>query len=126
MGMGDMDEVCSGDVNCQIPADLPCQNEIADAFECIFDNLALVCADDTQSEPQAPRAQPCRDVTQALTQCTQANGTPDDGNGPGDQGNCTAAGGCERCASACATCTCEAGTDVEELQACGTGACAAP
>lgn len=125
-GMGGMEEVCSGDVQCQVPADLPCQNEIADAFECIFDNLALICADDDQEGPGGPMAEPCRDVGRALTQCTDANEPvgPGPGDGPGNQGNCTAAGGCERCENECATCSCEAGTDLTALQACAAGACA--
>jgi hypothetical protein len=127
LGMG-MENVCAGDVQCQIPADLPCQNEIADAFDCLFDNLALICVDDAgPGKPQGPKEEPCRDVGRALTQCTGANEPVDNengnGNGNGNQGDCTAEGGCE-CPTECTSCTCEAGADLTALQACGTGACA--
>lgn len=124
MGMGDMDEVCSGDVNCQVPANVPCQNELANAFECVLDNVALICTDETPGEPQGPMAMPCRDVGRALTQCTQAN-EPVDNPDDNPQRDCTVAGGCE-CPTECATCSCEAGSDLDELQACAAGACAMP
>jgi len=118
MGMGDF---CSGDVKCEIPPGVPCENEIADAFECLFDNLSLICA--AEGDKPKPQEQPCRDVGRALTECTDANepvGTP--GEGPGNEGSCSMAGGCE-CPTECMTCSCEAGTDLTALQACAEGAC---
>jgi hypothetical protein len=125
IGMGD---ACSADVNCQIPPNTPCQDEIADAFECIFDNLSTICSDQPS---QGQGARPCNDVGERFTDCARDNGlidTPGDGNGNGNgNGNnppsCTPQGGCE-CNDECLTCSCEAGTNLEELQACAAGACA--
>jgi hypothetical protein len=127
VGMGD---ACSAEVNCQIPPSTPCQDEIADAFDCIFANLAIICSDEPGQGPgQGPAARPCNDVAKRLTDCARDNGLtdpPDDngnGNGNDPPPSCTPMGGCE-CATECLTCGCEAGNDLEELQACGTGACA--
>jgi hypothetical protein len=127
MTMVGMQDACSAEVNCQVPPNTPCQNEIADAFECVFDNLALLCDAAQQDTPGGPRAaMPCQDATHALSVCADANNLDTgNGNGNGNQRNCTLDGGCE-CQTDCATCTCEAGTDLNELAACGTGACATP
>lgn len=124
IGMG---EACKAPVNCQIPVDTPCVDEIADAFDCIFENLATICSDAPGEGQQGPQAKPCQDVGRRFTMCAEQNGLtdpdPGEGNGNGNQRDCTEAGGCE-CPTECATCSCEAGSDLEELQACATGACA--
>jgi hypothetical protein len=137
IGMGD---ICSADVDCQIPGDIPCQNEIADAFDCVFTNLAAICSADNQGpgNGDAAQAEPCRDVGEAYNKCARANGQPGTGTGNGNgngNGNgtaggpgnpaaaCTTAGGCE-CGTPCLNCLCEAGSDLTASQACGTGACA--
>lgn len=129
IGMG---EACSAEVNCQIPPNTPCQNEIADAFDCIFANLATICSPDQgpgEGPGQGgPAAKPCNDVAKRFTDCARDNGlvdTPDD-NGNGNNNpprSCTTQGGCE-CDTECLTCGCEAGSDLEALQACSTGVCA--
>jgi hypothetical protein len=126
IGMGD---ACSAEVNCQIPPNTPCQNEIADAFDCIFANISTICSDEPGGEGpgQGPAAKPCNDVAKRFTDCARDNGLTDNGNGNGNGNNpppsCTTQGGCE-CATDCLTCSCEAGTDLEDLQACAAGACA--
>jgi hypothetical protein len=129
MTMVGMQDACSAEVNCQIPADLPCQNEIADAFDCIFDNLALICSAGNDNQDPKPDANPCKDVARKLTDCAEASGLNTDGNGNGNgngnQGSCSEAGGCE-CASDCLSCLCDAGTDTDAQTACTTGVCATP
>jgi hypothetical protein len=130
MTMLGMEDACSAEVNCQIPANFPCQDEIADAFECLFDNLALICSPTTsENENQGPASQACQDVARKFTSCADAHDLggdtdPGNGNGPGNQRSCTEAGGCE-CDSECLTCFCEAGTDADEQAACAT-TCATP
>ena len=128
IGMGD---ACSAEVNCQIPPNTPCQDEIADAFDCILANLATICSDQP-GQGEGAAAEPCNDVGKKLTDCARDNGLID---GPGDNGNgngngngnnpppsCTPMGGCE-CNDECLTCSCEAGTNLDELQACAAGVC---
>lgn len=131
MTMVGMGNVCSEEVDCQLPPDLPCQDEIANAFDCIFVNLAALCAAGQDENPEVPRAEPCQDVGQAYLTCARANGLIEDngnGNGNGNGNNppaCTQDGGCD-CPSSCTECTCEAGTNSTALSACFEGACAQP
>lgn len=83
VGMGD---ACSAEVNCQIPPNTPCQNEIADAFDCIFTNISTICADEP-GQGEGPAARPCNDVAKRFTDCARDNGlvdTPGNGNGNGN------------------------------------------
>ena len=121
-----MTDLCSADVKCDIPGDIPCQTEIADEFDCVFSNLADICSG-AQGAGNAAQAQPCRDVGRAYTKCAQANGLTGSTDTPTDPGKpaaaCTTAGGCA-CATDCATCGCKAGTDLAKIEACATAACA--
>jgi hypothetical protein len=122
-GMTDvgMDDVCSSADACQVPPNIPCENEIADLFECVIDNLSVLCTATDQGNGNdgeaalPPQTTPCQDVVSHFTACAEANGLNDDD----DQTTrgCFAAGGCE-CEDDCTRCTCEANGDAEEGAAC--------
>ncbi len=129
VGMGN---VCSDDIKCEIPPDLPCVNELADAFDCVFVNLAAICSSADDNNPESPGFEPCQAVGSAYTTCARANGLIEEdgnnGNGNGNGNNppaCSQDGGCD-CTNDCSECTCEAGTNSTALSACLEGACAMP
>jgi hypothetical protein len=117
--MGDTKSLCS--TGCQVPASvLPCEQEIADAFSCLIDNLRQLCAavDDAGQPGRNPQSTSsvCEDFIKAETTCAEANGITDDGSDDGSKDNaskCNKAGGCA-CPTACASCTCAAGTDTAD------------
>jgi hypothetical protein len=127
-----MQDFCSGDAVCQVPADVPCQTEIGDAFSCIIDNIKGICSAPAQGSDAPNGAVPCEDTVKGLTTCldgaTNGGGGNNNGNGNGNgntPGSCSAAGGCD-CATDCLSCLCDAGTDSNAVQECSLGVCSAP
>jgi hypothetical protein len=90
-----------------------CASEIAQAISCIS-GISTICTDDFNQDQRDV----CKDSFDAVDACGEAHQQPDD-NAP----SCTDDGGCA-CDDPCATCRCNAGTDLQALAACGTGACA--
>lgn len=114
--------ICDGASACQVPANTPCQAELAEAFRCLIDGLAQVCTMD-QSGPgngngnAAKPAGICQDVLNDVETCAQAHGAITDGGGT--QQGCFAQGGCH-CDDDCMKCQCEAGTDIDKLVECAS------
>lgn len=119
--MGDSKSLCA--TGCQIPANvLPCEQEIADAFSCLIDNLQLLCSTTNEADQEAA-ASICEDALKAETGCAKANGITDD-NDNNTPAKCSKAGGCD-CATDCLSCTCDAGADQKKLSDCAD-TCANP
>lgn len=120
MNIFGMEGLCKDAGDCQVPADLPCQNEIAGLFDCLL-GLASFC-DGQQTNDEAKQ---CAAVLKPFTDCEKANTptpTPIDDNPKG----CYTAGGCD-CANDCLKCSCKAGTDTMKQLACAqTDACMNP
>jgi hypothetical protein len=94
--------------------DQVCANEIAQAISCIS-GISTICTDDFNDDQRDV----CKREFDAVEACEEAHEPPDDNVPP-----CSTAGGCECGNDACDTCRCQAGTNVEALAACITGACA--
>jgi hypothetical protein len=86
-----------------------CASQIAGALGCLS-NLSGLCTDAFDEDQDDA----CDTAFKAVDDCEKANEPA---------GACNAAGGCE-CETACQTCGCKAGTNVQALAACATGACA--
>jgi hypothetical protein len=131
MGMSDvgMEDVCDQAGACEVPANIPCTNELADVFDCLLDNIDGVCqtpqdngngnnGDNPPQAAQDPSTALCDAALKTARSCLDAAGyDPDTGNMPTEQHGCFAQGGCE-CTSECETCKCEADTNADEFQAC--------
>jgi hypothetical protein len=116
-----MENVCSSPDACQVPPNIACENEIAELFECVIDNLAAICTASGQgngngngNDGEAPlppqQTSPCQDVMTRFEACAEANGLNDDG--PDNTNPCRDA------PDDCSRCTCEAGADQERQLAC--------
>jgi hypothetical protein len=124
-GMNDLGlgNVCSEEIDCQVPPNFPCGNQAVNLFNCLFNNLSLLCADDGdgnngEGNGEGPTSTACQSALQDFIQCGEDNGLDDDGddNDP-DPPACSRDGGCD-CPTECQSCTCDAGTDVDELAEC--------
>jgi hypothetical protein len=116
MGLGGF---CSEEIDCQVPPNFPCSSQAVDLFNCLFNNLSLLCADDGKnSEEQGDsEASACQTAFEEFIQCGEANGLDDDDDDDPDPPACSREGGCD-CPTECQSCTCEAGTDTDELEEC--------
>ncbi len=115
--MGDTNALCSSE--CQVPANiLPCEDEIADVFSCLLDNLQLYCPMTDREDPpgkQNPATMACEDIIKTYNKCAAAHGITHDEDSKAPK--CSVAGGCD-CPSDCMACTCAAGNNRADLAAC--------
>jgi hypothetical protein len=88
-----------------------CATEIAGAIGCLS-SLSGLCTDGFNDDQEDA----CDASFKAVDTCEEANE-------PDDPGACTTAGGCV-CETTCLRCSCQAGTNIDALTACATGACA--
>jgi len=117
-----LDKACGGANPCQVPANTPCQNEIASLFSCFIDNLDLACvpSDDNGSSAMKPQSAPCQDALKSFGACSDAQESADDGMVK----NCTPQGDCE-CTNDCEKCLCKGIGDSQKSAECAQagGAC---
>ena len=124
--------LCSEKIDCKVPVNFPCTDEVGDLLACFFENLALICkatpidnqgSGGTDAFP-APNPDPpqneeaCKDAFKSFESCAERN------NLTGDMGmmmqprTCAPGVGCDGCPDECTKCQCEAGTDLTELSKC--------
>lgn len=113
--------LCSEKIDCKVPVNMPCVDEVGDFFTCFLDNLALVCkarpvdgdgtggTDAFPAPQQGGDAKFCEDSVKKLAACAEANHLSTDDMGqmmnPGPTGDCKAPS-CTGCADDCAECNC--------------------
>lgn len=121
---------CGAADACQVPPEiLPCENQFVAVFQCLIDNVAMLCPAAEQGQGQdaaGSTAALCVDSAKAAQACATAHhidlgsnmmGMTNDMNPPG--ADCTRG-------NACTQCFCKAAGDATKTEACFMGDCANP